>query len=510
MKKWLTVILILLIPMFVWATGQSDTGGATAPEEYTWLRWAWEAPEDDDSVWQQAVLDKKNIKITWAQVADINLALASGDYPDVMYGGMSWVWEQADGGYVIPISDYFDQMPNMRKLWPVADADGWWQRAVYRDCKAYGVPMKTFDQGVNMAWLYRKDIFDKHGLEFPESLDGLYQVMKELKKLYPNSVPYSNWNTFKYLSGFVSTAFGARFTTATDTRMFYLDADDKYTLKFQWDDPKMRDILNYYAKLYEEDLIEKEFATFTKEQFEARVANNETFIWYTWLSYLPIYNGMTEDGEWTPAEHLVTEIPGQTPPITKPNAYTTDALCISTKVEGDRLDTLIDFFDWTATEEGQILCTVGVEGETFEYVNGKPVIDPIVQAKLRTKYGIINNITKRWDPWYYASEAGKADLALRPAFEKYFVAPSPAEYYIDNGGISGADKEKQTEILQALADIIGPVMDKVIMGQIDFTSDAEWNKFQNDLKKVGLDELKAIQKKLIKPAETSACPNPLR
>ena len=43
-------------------------------------------------------------------------------------------------------------------------------------------------QGIR-AWLYRKDIFEKHNLEVPETMDEVYEVAKELKKLYPDSYP---------------------------------------------------------------------------------------------------------------------------------------------------------------------------------------------------------------------------------------------------------------------------------------------------------------------------------
>ena len=46
---------------------------------------------------------------------------------------------------------------------------------------SYGSPTAF---GNMRTWMYRKDIFEKHGLQPPETYEELYQVCKKLKELY--------------------------------------------------------------------------------------------------------------------------------------------------------------------------------------------------------------------------------------------------------------------------------------------------------------------------------------
>ena len=53
---------------------------------------------------------------------------------------------------------------------------------------------------------------------------------------------------------------------------------------------KYRDLLKYLATLYQEGLMEKEAGTITLEQWEARVATNQSFIAGGWLSWAGFFD----------------------------------------------------------------------------------------------------------------------------------------------------------------------------------------------------------------------------
>ena len=59
------------------------------------------------------------------------------------------------------------------------------------DGKVYYTPNYGMERSTNIrAWLYRKDIFDKHRLETPETIEDLYTISKKLKEIYPDSYPF--------------------------------------------------------------------------------------------------------------------------------------------------------------------------------------------------------------------------------------------------------------------------------------------------------------------------------
>ena len=54
-----------------------------------------------------------------ANTEKVNVAMASGDFPDVVTGGYgtSATQQWIDDGMVIPLNDYFDTMPNIKSGW---------------------------------------------------------------------------------------------------------------------------------------------------------------------------------------------------------------------------------------------------------------------------------------------------------------------------------------------------------------------------------------------------------
>lgn len=110
--------------------GNSASGGQNTADsaERVPIRWlttgdaAAEAIQDNDRI-IEAINEKLGIDLTVeivpeANTEKVNVAMASGDFPDVVTGayGTSATQQWIDDGMVIPLNDYMDSFPSM-KAW---------------------------------------------------------------------------------------------------------------------------------------------------------------------------------------------------------------------------------------------------------------------------------------------------------------------------------------------------------------------------------------------------------
>ena len=160
-------------------TESSKTEASSKTEDRVKLRWlttgdaAAKAIKPDDRI-IAAINEKLGIDLTVeivpeANTEKVNVAMASGDFPDVVTGGYgtSATQQWIDDGMVIPLNDYFDTMPNIKK-W--LDDDYQWSAI---DGKYYGLPFITQYNAANALIIFRQDWLDKLGLKYPETLDDI-------------------------------------------------------------------------------------------------------------------------------------------------------------------------------------------------------------------------------------------------------------------------------------------------------------------------------------------------
>lgn len=181
-------------------TESAKTEASSKSEDRVKLRWlttgdaAAKAIKPDDRI-IAAINEKLGIDLTVeivpeANTEKVNVAMASGDFPDVVTGGYgtSATQQWIDDGMVIPLNDYFDTMPNIKK-W--LDDDYQWSAI---DGKYYGLPFITQYNAANALIIFRQDWLDKLGLKYPETLDD----MKNVLTAFTNNDPDGNGKNDTY------------------------------------------------------------------------------------------------------------------------------------------------------------------------------------------------------------------------------------------------------------------------------------------------------------------------
>jgi putative aldouronate transport system substrate-binding protein len=304
MKKALgfVIIVFMFLPMVAIASGQQDSGSASAAT----VNPAGTFPIVDEPVTltffarkTQNILDlrtneftkyyeeKTNVHIEWELVPDNayqekkKLALASGDYPDVLFGVAVSPEEQlqygAEAGILIPLNNLIDKYGlEFKKM--SNEVDYIRPAVTSPDGNIYALPqvnecyhcMTSQKLWINRFWL------ENLGLDMPETTEEFYQTLKAFKENDPNgngvqdeialSGATTSWRT--NLDGYLMNAFTYNDSQDPNGRLMI---DENGTVWAPYVTEEWRDGLRWINKLYNEGLIDPAGFTQIREDLQTLV-----------------------------------------------------------------------------------------------------------------------------------------------------------------------------------------------------------------------------------------------
>ena len=231
---------------------------------------------------------KTNVHVEWEDVpyeswADkLGLALASGDMPDVIFGGLVQDSDVlSNKSRFLVLNDLIDQYaPNIVEMFnrrPETKV-----QSTADDGKIYSLPLlyeiyasDTLQAAsINQAWL------DKLGLAMPTTTDEFENVLKAFKDDDPNGNGQADEIPFNFsgLDGWAGLEpFFGSFgifpfigTFPNDTPMNVRGGK----VCFDAVDPRMKDAVNYFSRLYSEGLINQEVFTQDVNQYIAYLSSD--------------------------------------------------------------------------------------------------------------------------------------------------------------------------------------------------------------------------------------------
>ncbi|MBR2916250.1 MAG: extracellular solute-binding protein, partial [Clostridia bacterium] len=232
-----------------------------------------------------------NIEWLGTTTEQLKLQLASGNYPDVIFGNKLSAVEvvkYADTGVLIPLDEYINKKdtPNIYKMFEeYPEAKG---IATLSDGHIYSLPaVEDFPAGayesafyINKAWL------DKLDLKVPKTLDDLYEVLKAFKTKDPNGngqadeIPMTWYNNAGYsYPEVLLSAWGVSAKHGTwDQYLAIVDGKVKFApVMDEW-----KELMKFYNKLYKEGLLDMECMTQNQASFNAKVANQTSKVGFFW------------------------------------------------------------------------------------------------------------------------------------------------------------------------------------------------------------------------------------
>jgi ABC-type glycerol-3-phosphate transport system substrate-binding protein len=187
-----------------------------------------------------------------------NLLLASGNLPDIIHS-----WHKADmikaanAGAFIDLEPYWAKSPQAQKVVPELSMNLVKDET---DPKFFwAMPMTHSGREGGWGVIVRYDLLKEYnGGKYPPDVEGYLDWFRWIKETYPDSIPVTSRNGGGRI--FINSASIFAWHGGYPFWDYYRDGKVVNGLLL----PQMRDAVKIYRQLYEEGLLDKEFATDTK------------------------------------------------------------------------------------------------------------------------------------------------------------------------------------------------------------------------------------------------------
>lgn len=304
---------------------------------------------------------------------NFNLMLASNDLPDIIqYNWSSYPGGSAkaiEEGYIVDHKELMEKnSPNfMQYLKDHPDIE----KDVKTDNGAFiGYPFIRDDKYlvVSAGMFVRQDWLDDLGLPQPETIDDWTEMLTAFRDKKNASAPLS-FNAVAFSRGALVGAFGV-------TNNYYLDNGE---IKFGPIEPGFKDFLITMNKWYSEKLLDNNIASITAKSIDSNILNGSSG-----ASEGSVGNGIGRLMASAPDDKF--ELRAVKYPVLnrgdKPQfghygvLVSTDSCAISANSE--KKDAAAKFLDYGYSEKGRVLYNFGIEGESFNYVDGYPTYTDLI------------------------------------------------------------------------------------------------------------------------------------
>lgn len=460
---------------------------------------------NDILIWNK-YKEMTNIDVNWNTVSPDaleekrNLALASGDLPDVFYAAQlptTDLLKYGEQGVFIPLNDLIDKhAPNLKKLFEqypdVKKALTFPDGNIYSFPYIFSPDFLSLRAGslpwVNQEWL------DTLEMDMPETTDDFYDYLKAVKEEDPNGngeadeIPYGG-HSMDHLIDYLKGSFGV-----ANKGGGLVDEDpDSGELRFYPISDGYKEMLEYVNKLYTEKLIEQNIFSIEWNQFLANGADGKygSMVFYSpeevvggeagkAFESATALAGPNGDQMFTKISHPLATMGGFA--ITSENEYP-----VAT----------VKWMDYFYSDEGSKLYYMGVEGETYQETDdgGVEYMDHIMKSDEGLTFE--QEMTK-YLTWVGVSSPGIIKQEYFAGSESSPTAVEAGEkmrpYVIDeiwtNFTYTTDENKKLSSVGTDIEKYVEEMRDKFITGD---ESLSDWDNYVETIKKMGLDEYMSIQ-----------------
>lgn len=305
----------------------------------------------------------------------MNLLLATGKMPDIVGSSRikDVVNEYGPQGAFMPLNDLIkEHAPHLAKFF--AERPEVESALKAADGQMYYLPYLP-DGKYGRAYFIREDWLNKLGLKAPESVTELKTVLEAFRDKDPNGngkkdeVPYfaRQWEELIRLV----VLWDGRSSGSDTYHDFYVDDNKK--LQHPYAGEGYRDGIKNLAQWYKEGLIDAEVFTRGSSSREYLLSENLGGMTHDWFASTSGYNTSLKD-----------KVPGFAfkafaPPASVSGKRIEEHRRIPIKPDGWAIGgtnkhpvETIKYFDFWFSPEGRDIANFGVEGKTFNYVDGEP------------------------------------------------------------------------------------------------------------------------------------------
>lgn len=430
----------------------------------------------------------------------MNLMFSTGDTEDIVWDA----WKHASGGpkklldegLIVSLNPYIEKYaPNLKKL--LQETPGLLEQISTDDGRIFMFPTIRLDPitRANSGFAIRKDWLDRAGLPVPETIDEWYTMLKTFQDMDMNGNGLKD-ECFVSM-GFEKTSqsmdnFAVAYGLVASTDLYVKDGQVKYGAY----EPEFKDFVAEMAKWYSEGLLDPEFSTQDSKQFDSKMVNDMGGAYYGSLSgnMGKFITARSDDSEYdlvpapmpkAPDGKVHTGISGYGQMV--PHGA---SICST----NENIVETVKWLDWHYSEEGTALYNWGIEGQSYEVVDGKNQFTDLItnnpdglskdEADARYAGGVLTQMPIVEDPEVF--------LALKSLPQQ--KAASQLWCQADTSWLLSPlyfDSETTTENANIMSEIktyVAEQFNKYVMG---IESMDTFDQFQQQLKDMGIETVLA-------------------
>ena len=435
-------------------------------------------------------------------MTQLNLMVASKTLTDVIVGidwktvtGGATLWEE--DGVIIDLTDLIPEyMPN---YYAAIQEVPYWEPTLSIDGKMYyisDIQHGVIYQGPNI----RGDWLEAAGLEKPATLDELYTVLKYFKEhdMNGNGDVNDEWP----MSGLAGNSIGwspYNLMWAYGVHWSYQLVDGQVTHGMLL--PEFTEAVSYLRKLYEEGLLDPDYATQDRTALDGKYMNNQVGMEYG-IQPSKMNNTLNPDaveGQFAAVGLPNLKLTADSPAYVFDNVYITLFTGAQAAITGacKEPEKVLHWIDYIYSDEGSLLFNYGLEHLSFEYdENGVPQIDYTGAIAANPDISATEGVA------YLYSISGTSAFPEHMSSTRFKETMHPFSAAAADGWAADYDisrllptlaltAEQQEEINDKLVDLdtyITTQMDKLVNGQ---TSLDEIPAIQQKLKDMGIEDVLA-------------------
>lgn len=436
--------------------GASVSGTTEAPTEISIAIWNADEAFAGDEVLSQ-IEEKLNIKIkpmnvTWDDyMQKIQLWASSGSLPDVFAGDFrnnSTYSQWANQGVIRAIPEDLSAYPNL---------EAYLQGQAAQDAKLggtlYCIPRQTYPSQewtcVDRIICYRWDLAQKAGItKEPENWQEFQDMMKAIIAADPDGTGVGGLTASdKNLVGGIVMPYASPIVEENGAAFKWVETEDG-TFKPAYFTEDVVAGFQLARDMYESGVIEKDIALTANQSSEEKFLQGKSAAIVIAGGFGSRYSNTARywkdvhGTEYLDDVKALNLMPDKNGKKSYPMwGYAWSESFINASVSDEKLDKILQLYDYLLSDEGALLSTYGPEGELYDMKDGKVTLhNPDAMVKDTYPSTDALAVLARWNPSSYDSR---------------FVATSPEEYSaVDRSLVEQAKEVKIPEYNQRCTQLV--------------------------------------------------------
>ncbi|MCL2322916.1 MAG: hypothetical protein FWC47_12545 [Oscillospiraceae bacterium] len=387
------------------ATAASTTTSAPAPtfdvnkvEEFNVLVLGgigWDLSDMNDEV-GKVITQKTGVKLNFEfPVGDWNeklaLVIASGDYPDIIVNKDTAVTQLVNAGALVDLKSKIQNSPNIVKY-----LGDYQKRLTYSvdDPSYYGFGSANMiddpkpDQYWGLAFSLQNDVVKKAGFPQVKTLQDYEKQITDYVKTNPtiNGSPTIGLSLvaadgWRWKISVTNPAFAS--SGKPDDGEWYIDPVT-FKATSHYKDPVQKEYFRWLNHMNDIGLLDPESFTQSYDAYQAKIASGRVVglidaLWEYDKARKQASETVGPERDYTPFP-VLQDPTNMKWSIDRSAGYVTAGGYMITK-NCKNVDKIVNFFNYMASEEAQILKEWGIEGVHYDIVNGQRVFKPEVLAE---------------------------------------------------------------------------------------------------------------------------------